>query len=248
MLAPTPWSKNPPPFTLEQGEAHIWRIPLEFPKAIELAAHAHLSKDELERTHRYVFEKHQRRFAIGRAAQRLILAQYLPLSAANLVFKKGEHGKPYLADIDFEFNVSNTHELALVALYKGKSVGVDIEYKRKLTHGESIARHHFSPEECRKLSTAQGSAWAESFFNCWTRKEAFIKVTGEGLKRDLSSFEVSLLPHEDAQLHRVDDDHHPQARWQMRAFDPGDGYAGALCVDGPLHRIHFVDFDPAIHL
>ena len=60
--------------------------------------------------------------------------------------------------------------------------------------------HYFAPGEIAVLETLQDSDWLQGFFNCWTRKEAFIKATGEGLYCALDSFEVSLVPGEKVSL------------------------------------------------
>ena len=233
------------------GTLHLWRIDLD-PGDLALArSRALLSPDERTRADRFVFDEHRRRFTAGRGALRILLGAYLDLPPEALSFELGPKGKPSLpspAGDALSFNVSNSYERALVVVGTGQALGVDIEHMRPLSHGESIARHHFSPGEMSALMTLPEAQWPLGFFNCWTRKEAFIKVTGEGLSRALDSFEVSLRPGEPARLLRVDDRHAPDLPWHLQDLTPGEGYAGALCAEGDPGPIEGLDFDWAASL
>jgi 4'-phosphopantetheinyl transferase len=72
----------------------------------------------------------------------------------------------------------------------------------------------------------------EAFFNCWTRKEAYIKATGMGLAQPLDQFEVSLKPGEPARLLDVQDQPYEPSRWAFQAFQPAENYVAALAVEG----------------
>jgi 4'-phosphopantetheinyl transferase len=72
----------------------------------------------------------------------------------------------------------------------------------------------------------------QAFFRCWTRKEAYIKATGDGLSLPLHQFDVSTLPgHSDA-LIATRPDESEAATWSLREVPAGDGYVAALCVRG----------------
>ena len=72
----------------------------------------------------------------------------------------------------------------------------------------------------------------DAFFNCWTRKEAYIKAKGKGLSIPLAVFDVSLPPGESAALLRTQ--RHPQEtfRWSLQALNPEPGYVVVLAVNG----------------
>ena len=80
--------------------------------------------------------------------------------------------------------------------------------------------------------------WLHGFFNCWTRKEAFIKATGEGLSRPLDSFEVSLASTQPATLISVQGFDEPARRWRMADLAEVSGYASALVVTGQIGELH----------
>ena len=72
----------------------------------------------------------------------------------------------------------------------------------------------------------------EGFFNCWTRKEAYVKAVGLGLSLPLDQFDVSLAPSEPAALLRTGDDEREATRWSLRELTPAEGYTAALAVEG----------------
>ena len=81
----------------------------------------------------------------------------------------------------------------------------------------------------------------QAFYNCWTRKEAYIKAVGKGLAQPLDQFEVSLEPGEPARLLNLKGCPHERPRWSLKSFTPELGYVAALAVEG--HRWQFVDLN-----
>ncbi|MGC2756764.1 4'-phosphopantetheinyl transferase superfamily protein, partial [Candidatus Binatus sp.] len=73
---------------------------------------------------------------------------------------------------------------------------------------------------------------AEAFFNCWTRKEAYVKARGQGLSIELDSFDVSLIPGEEAKILRGDD-----WNWSLASFKPDHGWVAAMATQGSPLRI-----------
>ena len=72
----------------------------------------------------------------------------------------------------------------------------------------------------------------QGFFNCWTRKEAYIKAKGDGLSMPLDKFEVSLVPGDPVALLATRGDEKEASRWSLRELATRPGYAAALCVQG----------------
>jgi 4'-phosphopantetheinyl transferase len=127
--------------------------------------------------------------------------------------------------------------LALYALTRGRALGVDVEYVRDDLAGQEIAERFFSRQEVRALSALPADARTRAFFNCWTRKEAYIKARGEGLSLPLDQFDVSLTPGEPAALLGTRPDPQEAARWLLRELAPARGYVAALAVEGRGWRL-----------
>jgi Phosphopantetheinyl transferase len=97
---------------------------------------------------------------------------------------------------------------------------------------EQIAERFFSSCEVTALRALPAGQQTEAFFNCWTRKEAYIKARGEGLSLPLDQFGVSLVPGEPAALLHTAMAADEASRWSMIELAAGAGYKAALVVEG----------------
>jgi 4'-phosphopantetheinyl transferase len=222
--------------SLPSDEVHVWRafFDREQSQLNELART--LSEDERLKVGRFYFQKDRRRFVITHGILRNILGRYLNIEPKRLKFFYSSHGKPTLGGVtdghSLCFNMSHSHGLALFAFAWNRKVGVDVEYIHSMPDAEEIAERFFSPRENAVFRTVPPAKRLEAFFNCWTRKEAFLKAIGDGLSRPLDSFEVSLAPGKPAHLLSVEGDLKEASRWSLRALVPASGYIGALAVEG----------------
>ena len=217
-------------------EVHVWSADLD--RIPEGLLREPLSADEQERGRRFHFERDRRRFVATRGLLRRLLGRYLGLDPCRLRFGYGPRGKPFLAGEDeLRFNVSHSGGLALLAFARGREVGVDVERERPVPEAEDIARRYFSPREEAELRRLREGEWTAAFFRCWTRKEAFIKATGDGLSRSLDAFDVTLAPGEPARLLRVEGEPEAARRFWIEDVSPAPGFAGALAVEGSQARV-----------
>jgi 4'-phosphopantetheinyl transferase len=203
-----------------------------------------LSADERERAGRFRFDRDRRRFVAARGLLRLVLGRTLGLDPAGLRFAYGPRGKPSLADgPGLGFNVSHSGGLALLAFAWDRELGVDVEEEREVKEAADIARRYFSHRESEELLRLPEGERKAAFFRCWTRKEAFIKATGDGLSRALDAFDVTLRPGEPARLLRVEGEPGAKSRFWIEDLRPAPGFAGALAVDGARARVVRRDAD-----
>src|SRR5262249_41068579 len=87
----------------------------------------------------------------------------------------------------------------------------------------------------------------EAFFNLWTRKEALLKATGEGIGELLNQVQVSFLSGEDARLLRLPSVWRgAETDWSLTHLSPASGYLGALAVSGKVDRVNCRPFQTTI--
>ena len=190
-----------------------------------------LADDERDRARRFRFERDRRRYVVRRGRLRQLLSRHLGNTPSQVRLRAGPFGKPCLAEGDLRFSLSHSHGIALYAIVRGLEVGCDIERRNRLLAYGPVANRLFSSREARTLGSLPAAQQAEAFFNCWTRKEAYVKARGLGLSLPLDSFDVSLAPSESAALLRGCDG------WSVQAFEPVPLYHAAVVAQGNDWRL-----------
>jgi len=230
------WPPCPGTPLLGENEIHVWATILNPPTNVLANLVATLSADEMERANRFKFEKHRNRYIAGRGALRAILAQYFGMNAAALRFSYQENGKPALtgevAGAGIHFNLAHTEDLALVAVTRVGLVGVDVECVRPIKEMDALVERFFSSRESESFQKVSADQKPAAFFNLWTRKEAMLKATGEGITRSLSLVEVSFLPGEAARVVAISGDAKAGERWCLREMTPAKGFTAAVAIEG----------------
>ena len=199
-----------------------------------------LSDDERHRASRFVFERDARRFIVARARLRQLLAARLGVRPESIELVYGARGKPALAplgaDADLRFSVSHRDEVAVYAFSSGRDVGIDVEAVRMIRDADVIAARLFSRRESETYRALDSRDQPLGFFNCWTRKEAFVKALGDGVFHRLDRFDVSLTPREPAKILRVDDTPGDACGWSLDSFHPAAGYVAAIAWDATFAK------------
>jgi 4'-phosphopantetheinyl transferase len=225
---------------LTNGEVPVWHASLGQPREVLMQLEAVLSQEEKVRARRFRFERHRNYFVVGRGILRILLSKYTGIGAGQLQLQYTQHGKPFLSGITETgicFNLSHSGDRVIYAFSRGSQIGIDIEHIRPVEDVDQIAKRSFSPREYHTFrSVPEADRW-KAFFNCWTRKEAFIKAIGEGLSFPLEKFEVSLEPGCPAALISVMGSLENAKRWSMYELQTHDGYVAALAVKGNGHSI-----------
>lgn len=227
-----PSSSTAPP--LASGEVHVWAVSLDITSGALKILAATLSPDEKERAGKFKFEKHRNRFIAGRGVLRRILGEYVQAKSETLRFSCSANGKPALADEfasgGIHFNLAHSEDLALVAVTRIGVIGVDVECIRTIKEMDRLVVRFFSERETELFGKVRPDEKPAAFFNLWTRKEALLKATGEGITRSLSLVEVGFLPGERARVLAIAGDASKAAQWTLRELTPGPGFVGAVAV------------------
>jgi 4'-phosphopantetheinyl transferase len=231
-----------PSLALAEEEVHLWRVDLDAIGADEFRWRQTLSSEELTRADRFHFSRDRQCFVASRACLRTILAGYLRTDPRGLSFSYSKKEKPSLGlpfgSSDISFNISHSGGIALLAFTRGRQIGVDVEKLRSSSDLEGISRRFFSTHERSQLAALPTEEIAAAFFRCWTRKEAYVKATGDGLSLPLDQFDVSLGPGESNALLATRPDASEAQRWLLREVPAGPGYTAALCVLGRDWKLH----------
>jgi 4'-phosphopantetheinyl transferase len=241
------WAVPSPLPVLGKAEVHVWAFALS-PVATSLETlNAKLSPEERERAQRFRFERHRNRFIAGRGQLRMLLGHYLNREADTLRFDSSERGKPFLNTTSHtervEFNLAHSDDLGLLAVTKAGPIGVDVERIRPMRDADELVARFFSERENERFQKLPEPDKESAFFNLWTRKEAWLKATGEGISRLLKEVEVSFVPGEPARFLKVPAQDYG-ITWHVYELQPGPGFTGALAAPEPGLSIKQFQFAP----
>lgn len=233
---PPEWQTPPQNLSLSHDEVHVWAASLNQPPLMVSRMLWDLSQDERARAGRFYSLRDRNRYIMAHGVLRGILGRYLNLAPAEVRICASPDGKPALAPElrgnHLEFNLSHSRELALIAVGKGRQLGIDVEYIRAELNGEEIAERYFSPLEAALLRSLPQDVRLTAFFAGWTRKEAYIKARGIGLLKPLDQFAVAIAPGQPAALLHDESDPDAISRWSLRSLDVEPEYAASVAVEG----------------
>ena len=190
-------------------------------------AHLALLRDgELVGARQYRLAADRDRTLLGAVLLRLAAARYLGGRPADIAVDRrcdrcrAQHGRPQLPGSGLHASVSHSGDVVAVALTAAGPVGVDIEVVRAIDV-EAVADSVCRPAERRRLATTAG------FYSYWTRKEAVLKATGEGLSRPMTDLHVT-PPDSAPVLLQFGSESRPAC--QLADLPVGDGYRACVAV------------------
>ena len=208
------------------SEAHVWQIDLNLPRE------SHLSAAEQERAEAMRHAEKRQDYRHTRSALRVILSKYLGLAPKDLQISLGPQGKPHLEGHDLHFNVTHAQGKALIAI-ASVPVGIDLEFPRGVNQQEKLVTQYFNPDEASEWRNLPAQEQAKAFLAAWTRKEACLKATGEGIAGGLHRYRVTLRPEEDAKLISIDGQEEAARAWTLHAFSSFGDAQAAICAKSP---------------
>jgi 4'-phosphopantetheinyl transferase len=235
----------PPNAILPQGqEVHVWRANLAAEPDLLAQFFATLSPEERDRADRFQFPEHRDAFVAAHGILKEILGRAVAQEPSSLAFSADRFGKPCFARgsqfAHIHFNLSHSGGRALYAISQVGDLGVDLEKIRPLPDMLALATRVFSPREAQLFFSLPAPIQPAAFFTCWTRKEAYLKASGEGFGIEPSSFEVTFAPGAPAAV--VGEEH---AAWSLRELAPAPGYVGAVAVNARAFDLKLWDWQAA---
>lgn len=231
-------------FALSRGRIEVWSMRTDVSEAMAAKFEPFLSVDEKQRAARYRFQRLRIVFTVTRGALRCLLGRYSKVHPAAIRFQYGQSGKPALVlDSAFEFNTTQSGDLAAFAFTVGCGVGIDLQKIRPLPEMRDVANRFFSKDEATELALLSPEERLSAFYRCWTRKEAYSKAIGCGLSAPLDQFRVSLAPDEGARLIQTELGPDEAKAWTLHNLCVGADYAGALAY---RDRPRFISLFPML--
>ncbi len=145
-----------------------------------------LNASEFEKAETYGNDRLRSEFIVRRCTLRQILSPYVTCDAQKIEFQIGEFGKPSVVGYPIYFSTSSSGGFGLVAVSTETEVGVDIQI-----HNEALASPDFTFLTANEAEAVRTSAnGLDIFYRIWTRKEAFVKATGQGLRFPIQTLDV----------------------------------------------------------
>ncbi len=179
-------------FALDPRQVHIWQAALDVSPERLASYQVALAPSERERAERFRFLQDRHRFTVGRGILRSLLGGYLGLAPGAVPLTHTPRGKPYLAGgVPLAFNLSHSQGVAIYAFAWEVDLGVDLEILRPVPEAARLAARFFSAAEAEAIAALPEAERSRGFFRVWTRKEAYLKATGEGIP-GLGAIEVSV--------------------------------------------------------
>lgn len=192
---------------------------------------ATLSDAERDRATRFRRATDRERFVVARGTLRTLLSSALRADAvvvapSEIVIERGRWGKPFAAQWPtLGFNVSHAGDIVLVALARGREVGVDVEHARPDVPVSDLVPIALGTEERAWWEQVPPDDQHRAFFDLWTRREALVKAVGTGLGRTEIPWTgpFGRTPEEVLADQRV---------WTVHRFEVAPSYPAAVAAEG----------------
>jgi 4'-phosphopantetheinyl transferase len=221
--------------TLDEGDVHVFTFRLNPPAEVRESLATYLSEEESARAARFRFERDRHRFVVGRGVLRSVLGEYVEAPPEKIQFHYNAQGKPMLrpemSNGRLHFNLAHSEDIAVLGITRAGQVGVDVERVRPLPDFDELVKQFFSPRESEEFLKLSEVEKPEAFFNLWTRKEAWLKATGEGIAHSLHLVEVSFLPGQSARLLSIPARLRANPDWLLHPLYPARDFAAAVAVN-----------------
>ncbi len=224
--------------TTSHSRLDVWRIEIDELEGLDL-----LTGEETKRAERYLLEAKQREYTVARSAMRRILSLYVEVPESEIEFQTGEHGRPELPGVAWNFNLSHSDGMALLGVGQRDLLGVDVERRREGRPFGRLARRFFSVAEARSFQRLAEESEETVFYRGWTRKEAYLKAWGTGLTFSSRGFSLTLEP-QDALLVETQMPGDDGRGWHFRDLDVGSLHAACVCWRGADADVRLLGFRP----
>ncbi len=237
------WQTCCSPPTLRESDVHVWQSRLNLTRKKLDRLYKTLCKEEKLKANRFRFQEDCLRYVTAHGLLREIISGYLNLNPEDLEFLQNKYGKPYLKDPtrhNLEFNLSHSSDVVLLIFSSNRKVGIDVERVRVVKKSQKIIDRFFGETDRNFYNLQEASNKERAFFKLWTRKEAYTKAIGVGLKLQPKQFEApSALENvpltSGSRLRRV-------SGCLLSEIKVDPEYAATLVTEGSDYQIVFIQY------
>jgi 4'-phosphopantetheinyl transferase len=212
---------------LGPNDVHVWCADLNKNCGVLSTLEGYLGVEERMRAERYQSRLARDHFVCARGILRELLGAYSGQHPANLRFACGPFGKPLVVEssnIVPKFNCARSAGIALFAFAADREVGIDVERIEDDEDFLNVGMQFFTHSEIEFLNDLDADDRIAEFFRYWTRREAYLKATGQPFSHLTDELDVSCPV-----LHATD------GAWTISTFDAVPGYASSLASLGLNH-------------
>lgn len=233
--------------TVEKNLIEVWYGELDEADSAYRDSWVLLGPDERGRAEKITNTKHRNQYVNAQGTIRNLLSQYTKTEPQEIVFGKGEYGKPYLvSNRNIDFNLSHSGSKMAFAIGRRCPLGVDIEIWKHRTHLAGLVKKCFSDEERIYWESLPEEMKLPAFHDFWTKKESFVKAVGRGIAMGMSRCVIS--PDDAMHFLAIPDIYGYPEDWKVIELDLGEGISGALTVPNRPCEIKIRNFRPGLML
>jgi 4'-phosphopantetheinyl transferase len=138
----------------------------------------------------------QLRATVRIARCRQVIAEICGVKAGDVVLGSDSQGRPIIVSPrggSLEFSTSHCTDISVIAISQGKRVGVDVDALSEIPDAPRFISWVASESEVEKIFELPHAEQQIAMLRLWTRKEAYLKATGEGIGGGIKHLEVPLV-------------------------------------------------------
>lgn len=238
-LLPSIWLRKNTVPKLDQG-THIWAIELRQSPNYQATFFEWLSSAEKSKAQRMLVNLKRDHQIQSKAWLRWLLAQYTQSSPEQIQYHYGSLGKPYLGSEQTQifFNATDSGSTLLCAFSKKNELGLDIESTPRKVNYQRIAEKKFTQLELAAINSTPQATRSNAFLALWTRKEAFGKALGVGIRYQMNK--INLCNQLDLYQHQLADE--DKRNWNLFQFNHRNNIA-CIATTQMNENINFYELD-----
>ena len=184
------WTPASRPGPLMCNQVHLWLIHISalYSSNSKKTESYNLSKSECARADRIADPSKRKLYIGGREGLRKLLSEYLGIPANQIQLAYGSRGKPAINSDQgsLRFNYSVSSDYALYAIAAARELGVDLEVYPRTVNWRRLSKRILTQKERLVWNTIPDSKKNQAMLVCWTRKEAYGKLLGVGIRFNLN--------------------------------------------------------------